>query len=242
MMKASAVRWVAVLLTVLSMLAAGCGSAQRSGPVRLENGTEPSRVARLGDTMPNVLVIGDSISIGYFGPAKKLLEGTAQVYHNPGNAAHTANGLARLDEWLGDISWDVIHFNHGLHDMKYVDETGKRVSPAEGRQQIPIGTYERNLAQLTERLQKTGATLIFATTTPVPEGAHGRIKGDADRYNAVAIRIMEEYNIRINDLYSFALPRRHAIQRPRDVHFTGEGSRLLAEQVVDHIRRALAEE
>jgi acyl-CoA thioesterase-1 len=186
-----------------------------------------------------VLIIGDSISIGYFEPTKQLLEGGAEVCHNKGNAQHTAHGLDKLDEWLGDTRWDVIHFNHGLHDLKYITEKGERVAPAEGRQQIPIEDYARNLEELVKRLRKTGAALIFATTTPVPEGATGRIQGDAERYNQVAVRIMKKHGVRINDLYTYAFARLDSIQRPRNVHFTPAGSRLLAEQVTQSILSAL---
>jgi lysophospholipase L1-like esterase len=190
---------------------------------------------------PKVLLIGDSISIGYFEPTKQLLEGQAEVYHNPGNAAHTRNGLAQLDAWLGDTPWDVIHFNHGLHDLKYVDAKGNLVAPDKGAQLMSVDEYARNLEQIVQRLQKTHAKLIFATTTPVPEGAGGRIKGDAERYNRAALPIMKKYGVRVDDLYSFALPRLDSIQQPHNVHFTDEGSRLLAQQVANSILAALAE-
>jgi hypothetical protein len=74
--------------------------------------------------LPNVLIIGGSISIGYTRPLKEILKGKANVFHNPGNAAHSENGIAKLDSWLGTTKWDVIHFNHGLHDLKYI---GKNV-------------------------------------------------------------------------------------------------------------------
>jgi lysophospholipase L1-like esterase len=195
---------------------------------------DPPRIAK-------VLLIGDSISIGYFEPTEDLLYDKADVFHNPGNAQHTAFGLEELDEWLDTTAWDVIHFNHGLHDMKYVDETGRRVNPAVGKQMIPIDQYERNLEELTIRLKKTGVPLIFATTTPVPEGAAGRVKGDAVRYNKVALDIMARHGVVVNDLYTFALARLDSIQRPRNVHFTEEGSRLLAEQVASHVLKALEE-
>jgi len=186
-----------------------------------------------------VLIIGDSISIGYFEPAKALLCGKADVTHNPGNAQHTAYGLEKLDEWLGDTHWDVIHFNHGLHDLKYADEQGKLVPVDEGKQQIPIDEYARNLEELAIRLKKTGAALIFATTTPIPEGAVGRIQGDELYYNNVARAIMAKHGVAIDDLYAFALPRLDTIQQPHNVHFTQEGSRQLARQVATHILKAL---
>ena len=212
-------------LALLSILLQSCHSSHESREV-------PASPAR-------VLIIGDSISIGYFEPTQTLLGEEADVYHNPGNAQHTAHGLAQLDAWLGETPWDVIHFNHGLHDLKYIDDTGRRISPDKGKIQIPIGQYARNLETLTMRLKKTGAALVFATTTPVPEGAHGRVKGDEIRYNRVAREIMARHGVPVNDLYAFALPRLESIQRPHDVHFTKEGSQQLAEQVVRHIGLAI---
>jgi acyl-CoA thioesterase-1 len=215
-------------LIILMTCFIGCASAPQAGST---NDTGPAQV----------LIIGDSISIGYFEPAKDLLADVAEVCHNVGNAQHTAHGLAHLDEWLGETRWDVIHFNHGLHDLKYVDEQGRRVDPSAGKQQIPIDDYRRNLDELARRLKKTRAKLIFATTTPVPEGASGRVPGDSKRYNAVALAVMKKHRVPVNDLYTFALDRVDAIQRPRDVHFTREGSRLLGEEVARHVREALEE-
>ena len=212
-------------LALLSTLLQSCHSSHESHEV-------PASPAR-------VLIIGDSISIGYFEPTKALLGEKADVYHNPGNAQHTAHGLAQLDAWLGETPWDVIHFNHGLHDLKYADERGRLVTVTEGKQQIPIDEYARNLEALTVRLKQTGAALIFATTTPVPEGARGRVKGDEVHYNKVAREIMTRHKVPVNDLYSFALARLDAIQQPKNVHFTEEGSQQLAEQVARHIGLAI---
>lgn len=238
-MKTLVLRWAAVLILIsTTMLGCSTPSDRATASVPTDTPLVESPMTRL----PKVLIIGDSISIGYFEPTKLLLDGKAEVYHNDGNAQHTAHGLAKLDEWLGDTNWDVIHFNHGLHDLKYIDDTGRMVAPAEGRQQIPIEDYARNLEELVKRLRKTGATLIFATTTPVPEGSMGRIKGDAQRYNQVAVRIMKKHDVRINDLYTYAFARLDSIQRPRNVHFTPAGSRLLAEQVTQTILASLEED
>ena len=192
--------------------------------------------------LPQVLSIGDSISIGYFKPLQERLKDVAVVSHNPGNAQHTANGLKMLNEWLGEIRWDVIHFNHGLHDLKYINARGRNTSVETGKQQIPIDQYEQNLDQMVERLKKTGAKLIFATTTPVPDGTGIRAKGDAVIYNSAAERVMKRHEVAINDLYSFALPRLKEIQRDSNVHFNPEGSEQLAEQCAKSILKALESE
>ena len=67
--------------------------------------------------LPRVLLIGDSICGGYEKGVKRLLDGKAEVVKNAGNAEYTGTGLKKIDEWLGDGKWDVIHFNWGLWDM-----------------------------------------------------------------------------------------------------------------------------
>ncbi len=220
---------ITVVLAIAGLALAGCASFEGGKAGRVESRRET----------PRVLIIGDSISIGYFKPLQKLLEGKAVVEHNAGNAADTANGLANLDKWLGDTRWDVIHFNHGLHDLKYVDEQGRNTAVEKGRQKIPIDQYEKNLDELVTRLKKTGAKLIFATTTPVPDGTGFRVKGDAEKYNVAARRVMNKHGVRIDDLCSFALPRLGEIQRSQNVHFTEPGSQLLAQQVANSILKAL---
>jgi hypothetical protein len=79
--------------------------------VQVSNSVLDKLMGKTQAALPNVLIIGDSISIGYFPVVKELLEGKAVVVHNPGNAQHTRFGLEKLDEWLGQTKWDVIHFN-----------------------------------------------------------------------------------------------------------------------------------
>jgi hypothetical protein len=92
------------------------------------------------------------------------------------NCGESARGLKSLDEWLGTGKWDVIHFNFGLHDLKYLDKKGAYVTPDKGNQVATVEQYERNLHTLVARLKRMGAKLIFATTTPVPDGSQGRIE------------------------------------------------------------------
>ena len=62
------------------------------------------------------------------------------------------------------------------------------------------------------------------------------------RYNAAALKVMKEHGIAVDDLYAFALPRLREIQQPANVHFTKGGSGALAEEVVRHLRAAIAAE
>jgi acyl-CoA thioesterase-1 len=198
-------------------------------------------LAPIGDVanLPRVLLIGDSISIGYTVAVRELLKGKANVHHPPTNCSSTVVGLKSLEAWLGDKKWDVIHFNWGLHDLKYIDEKGALAAVDKGKQQVPLDEYEKNLRQLVERLKKTGARLIWCSTTPVPEGAAGRVPGDEARYNEVAARVMKENGVATDDLYAFAKPRLKDIQQPRNVHFSAEGSQQLAQVVAETIEKAL---
>lgn len=210
--------------------------------------------------LPRVLLIGDSISLGYTLPVRLKLKGRANVHHPADNCGPTERGLARLDKWLGSGRWDVIHFNFGLHDLKYLDEKGKYVSPEKGKQVAPPDVYRKQLRDLTLRLQKTGAKLIFATTTPVPPGTTGRVAGDERIYNSVAAGVMKESGVPIDDLCGYVaarqkeipprpvsemLPPHHPklrpgeIQLPFNVHFTPDGYDQLANLVVASVEQQL---
>jgi acyl-CoA thioesterase-1 len=236
----------AVLCLVVSALFAPSGAyaddvKKKSRPKRKPN----PAMAKIEDVpgLPRVLLIGDSISIGYTVPVREMLKGKANVHRPLTNCGPTTRGLAEMDKWLGDGKWDVIHFNWGLHDLKYLGPDGKNLADpqaAGSRQQVPIDEYEANLRKLVARLKKTDATLIWRSTTPVPEGAKGRAVGDSVKYNAVAKAIMAEHDIAIDDQYSFALDNLKKIQLPANVHFSKDGSRELAKQAVTSIQKALA--
>ena len=189
--------------------------------------------------LPRVLIIGDSISLGYALEVRKLLAGRANVQHPDVNCWSTEFGLAHLKQWLGEKHWDVIYFNFGLHDLKYLDDKGAYVTPDKGRQVTPIKQYQANLRSIVATLQTTGAKLIFATTTPVPSGANGRVQGDEIRYNAAAAQVMRELGIEIDDLWSVVNPSLPTLQQLHNVHFTTEGSRVLGAEAASRIARIL---
>jgi len=196
-------------------------------------------------SLPKVLIIGDSISIGYTPYVAEMLQGDALVRHIAGNAQHTGTGLKKIDRWLGDTKWDVIYFNWGLWDFCYrspesTDEAHR--DKLHGTVAIPLKEYETNLNQLVNRLEKTGAKLLWASTTVVPEGEAGRFAGDDLKYNAVAAGIMKRHGIRIDDLNALTRGFPHELFRgPEDVHYTSAGYRKIAIQVGESIRNALQE-
>lgn len=206
--------------TLIVFLMLACAAVAQSDPALAPVEDVPG--------LPRVLLIGDSISIGYTLPVRELLKGKANVHRIPVNGGPTIRGLEQIEQWIGTGKWTLIHFNWGLHDLR---------TDAEGKHQVPLEDYQRNLRQLVERLNKTGARLMWASTTPVPDAKLNppRRNSDVVAYNMAARRIMEEKGIPTDDLYGFALPKLASIQRPANVHFTEEGSRVLAERVAEAI-------
>ena len=88
----------------------------------------------------------------------------------------------------------------------------------------PPDEYEKNLRELVKRMKATGAKLIFATTTPVPEGSSGRVAGDDVKYNAAALRVMKDLGVPIDDLHALCVPKLADWQLPKNVHFKPEGN------------------
>lgn len=194
--------------------------------------------------LPSVLIIGDSISMGYHKTVVRELEGKADVSRIPGNGQYSGFGIANIEKWLGDKNWDVIHFNWGLWDIygwKYHDQD--RTPKA----------YAQRLETLVKRMHQTGATLIWATTTPVcpePEVSM-RKRWDTEviippslelQYRNEALEVMKRHKVRINDLYELIRPDlKKYSPKPDDVHFTREGSEVLGKQVAEAILQALQE-
>jgi len=230
------------LLLVLALLSASSTAVHAQ-----DKGNRPFATVKDDPNLPRVLLIGDSISIGYHVAVRNALKGKANVHRPKTNCGPTTRGLDQIDAWLKTNNtsdnktdqWNVIHFNWGLHDLKYINDRGGLVDVKDGKQQVPIEDYEANLRKLVQRLKKTGATLIWCSTTPVPAGAKGRVVGDSVKYNAAAARVMQDEGVATDDLYAFAKPRLSQIQKKADVHFTPAGSKALGEQVAGAVEKAL---
>lgn len=189
--------------------------------------------------LPNVLVLGDSISVQYTLDVQKLLKGKVNICRptKPDgtgmfNVGGTTNCLKMMDQeqWLADTKWAVVYFNYGIHDLtKKVHST-------------TIEQYEKNLNELLKRFKEAGAKVIFATTTPLGKGLKGNAERNADlvpNYNAAAVKVMQANGVKISDLYAFALPQIDTILSKDNVHFTKQGSAILATEVAKAIEAEL---
>ncbi len=212
-------------------------------------GLSSAGFAKTAKKLPKILLIGDSVSIGYTNYIVGIMMKRANILRplNSGggylNCEGTTSGVKNIDAWLGDVEWDVIHFNFGLHDLKHVlPGTTKNSMDSNHPQQANLEQYEKNLNVIVEKLKATKAKLVFATTTPFPDKPGGPLRraDQPAKYNAVAKRIMKRNGIAINDLHDFVLPRMKELMPPKNVHFNEAGSLELAQQVISHIEKALS--
>jgi lysophospholipase L1-like esterase len=173
--------------------------------------------------LPRVLLIGDSVSRGYTLSARKALAGKANVHRAPANCGPTSLGLKKLDVWLGNAKWDVIHFNFGIHDRN-----------------TPVAEYSQRLEQLVERMKKTGAKLVWASTTPIPDDpAKKQTAASIIERNKAAAVVMAKHGVVTDDLFNAITPSLKEMQNPRDVHFNAAGYEFLGQRVAEAIVEVL---
>jgi lysophospholipase L1-like esterase len=188
--------------------------------------------------LPKVVLIGDSIRIGYAPLVAKRLEGKAIVVSAKPNGEDSGNVLRNLEEWVIKERPDVVHLNAGLHDLKLKDHT----------YQVPLADYEKNLKAILGRIQKeTHAKIIFATSTPILDDLHAqrkagfdRVEADVQRYNIAAVAIMKQAGVPINDLHKLVEDGgKEKLIGPDGTHYTPAGYDILAAAVTNSILRSL---
>ncbi|MBO5177771.1 MAG: hypothetical protein J6C07_09965 [Lachnospiraceae bacterium] len=190
--------------------------------------------------MKNVLLIGDSIRIGYDKAIRNTLEGKANVYFPDDNCRFASYILRYLNEYkeyvMGDKPVDVLHWNAGLWDCL-------RLFGEEPHTPLEIYTYY--IDRICKRIKNTfpEAKVIFATSTSVQTERMSfdkiRYNEEIEEYNAAAVEVVTSYGFEVNDLYaaSLSLP---ADAHSDEVHFyTPMGTRVFTEQVLSYILPAL---
>jgi hypothetical protein len=184
-------------------------------------------------SLPQYLIIGDSISYGYSPFLIKNLTGKYEAQHVNTNADNSYKGVMCLSTWLGSHKWDLISFNFGLHDL------------AQDIEFLSVSKYTEYIMNITDRLLATEAKILWVATTPVPTDANlepKRTPEDVIRYNAAAAAIMAEKKVPIDDLYGWVIKRCgpnyktcEGIQLPNNVHFYSAGYQYLVESLVHSI-------
>ena len=181
--------------------------------------------------LPLVVLIGDSIRMGYQNHVASQLADRAEIWVPKENGGDSRKVLAHLDQWVLARQPDLVHVNCGLHDLK-------RAFGEES--EVPLDEYERNVRQILQRLQRELDVVVWATTTPVDENWHHQNKGfdrleaDVEAYNAAARAVAEDLGVPIDDLFAVVEREGKAQLLTQDgVHFTEEGSQLLGRVVAE---------
>lgn len=188
--------------------------------------TWADRPAAVDERLPNVLLLGDSITRGYYEPALGLLAGRANVYLFATSAAVGGDMLLEQIRGYGKmvgIRFAVVHLNNGMH--------GRTYSEAEYRAQYPafLATVKR---------QWPAARCIVATTTPVLlDSEDGPTNPRIDVRNATAAEEAAKSGCRLDDQH--ALMMEHQDLHDGNLHYTAAGSRVQAQQASALILRAL---
>lgn len=193
--------------------------------------------------LPVVVLMGDSIRMGYAPLVAEKLKGKATIVSPKPNGGDSANVLKLLDKEVIAHQPVVVHFNCGIHDTKKFREGGQF--------QVPPDKYEANLRTIVERLRKeTKAKVLFATTTPIIDdrAAAGRTKAayellDASirQYNEIATKVMAELDVPVDDLRG-ALgdgDSQAKLVGGDGVHFEAKGKEVLAAAVAEFVLKHL---
>ncbi len=229
-------------LTMAVLLATSLSGfgGERNYLTAMEVMTELKKTPQQPDpTLPNVLLLGDSISLGYTLEVRELLKGKANVFRPITNCGPSTWNRTQLSKWINGRKYDVIHFNAGLHDISYRDGDGLK-DKQNGAAQVAPEQYRKNLEFIVTELKKSGNTLIWASTTVVPENEPSRFPGDEIKYNGIAAEVMDRERIAINNLHEltqgFDL---ELFKKPGDVHYTKAACDILGKKVADSIVTAL---
>jgi hypothetical protein len=190
--------------------------------------------------MKKILLVGDSIRMGYDKYIKKIFEDTAEVYYPDENCRFSTYVLRNLASWRDQLDCgddiDLIHWNAGLwDDLRMLD----------GEPLVGLEEYSRNVERIYSAIGKLfpKARIIFATSTPVREELFTTLKrynADTERYNAEAVRVSLEHGAIINDLYATVKDAPESYYSDRTHLYTKDRTELVTEQVRRSIESVLS--
>jgi lysophospholipase L1-like esterase len=194
--------------------------------------------------MKRVVLIGDSIRMGYQDTVRAELGSAAEVWSPSENGGHTVNVLIYLNEWVLKRQPDIVHINCGLHDLKTLARDDRE-------NLIPVAEYKRNVGRILRLIQTyTRARIIWAATTPVHEerikktrtapGDFRRYEADVVAYNEAAREEAKAKGVPLNDLYAKVMAAGRDESLTADgVHFTKDAYTMLGKAAAEAIRPLL---
>ncbi len=197
----------------------------------------PKSATQDGAGLPRVLLLCDFVTINSGYLVRQKLAGKANVDVSMTTGRQTQTEWPRYDASIRFGKFDVIHFSCGLHIIALPSKVNPQQQP-----HIEPSEYENGVRACVAFLKTTQAKLIFSTMTTAPEEAQ------VDAYNKIAIKVMKENSIFINDLNADIGPALTKLQRPLSPEwkrigaefYTDEGIKVLGDAVVKSINAAIA--
>ena len=187
-----------------------------------------------------ILLIGDSIRMGYDKYVRMAFEEIAKVYYPDENCRFAAYVLRYLHIWKDNLQCgddvDCVHWNAGLWDT---------LSMPDGELHTPVDIYKYYIDRVCKRIKAVfpKAKVIFATSTPVREelflGECKRYNKDIELYNSVASEIAKSYGFFINDLYEVTKNVPVSYYSDMTHFYTKEGTQLISDKVIRCIEEHL---
>jgi hypothetical protein len=189
--------------------------------------------------MKNILLVGDSIRMGYDKAIKKTLNGIANVYYPSENCRFSSYVLRYMHEYkdiLHGQEVDVLHWNAGLWDcLRLFGE----------EPHTPIEVYKYYIDRICVRIKKLfpNAKVIFATSTSVlsekMDDNFKRYNEEIEAYNEAAIEVVSKYGFEIDDLYSVSVSLPEEAHSDPVHYYTTVGTEMLTNKVLSHIALAI---
>ncbi|TAM81992.1 MAG: SGNH/GDSL hydrolase family protein [Acidobacteria bacterium] len=181
--------------------------------------------------LPQVLLIGDSITQAYYEDVSADLKGKAYVGYLTSSLSVGDPMLPQqIALVLKNYRFDVIHFNNGLHGKDYTEME-----------------YARYFPQFVKAIQANarGASLIWTSSTPVREGKDMSELAPFTKRVAARNKIAADYarkeEIRIDDLYAAVLHRPEYYLGVDGTHPNSQGRTAEARDVAASILRVLGQ-
>lgn len=175
--------------------------------------------------MKNLILLGDSICISYREMVKDMLKDKANVAYPQENCRWSGYMYNTLRYWLPELPKpDVIHFNSGIWECVHLYGESEPFYTTED--------YVRDVMRVYHELCKTGAKIIFATTTPIQK--HVKLYNHEVQKNLDAILpYLQAEGCEINDLNAVVRADMDRFILPNDgCHLTEEGAHACANAVV----------
>lgn len=179
-----------------------------------------------------ILLLGDSIRMGYDEYVRQSMANIADVYFPRENCCYTANYLRNLHNWtdaLGLYEADAVHFNVGHWDTVRIYGDGPLTKP---------DNYRDNLERIVDRIRYLfpEAKIIFATSTPVVEEGfieefETRHNSDVELYNEIAVGALTKKGVIINDLHALMKGKPDSLHSDQTHYYTPDATELLGKQV-----------